>query len=272
LGDANAQISPLDISISPFSVTGLPLADFGYQGHGPGCYYSSSGIEPPLDSGDANEPSADRSTFDLSGGTSCFATAFSQPTSYASLDYNNFNHSSLTTSSSGDVSEVEEFGPLSVMNLSKPDLYDIGSLSDGSEPGVYCITVPPSYTGRPETQILSPDNVESIDLETFLKPTATTPMAPPQLQLTIAADPGPYSVPQNLSLQPEHGFTPIDDNTSPQSLGPPVTPASNEPMLLSTPFGYTTSLIGTGENPVLQFDPWSRERLLLARGELSTAS
>jgi hypothetical protein len=268
-GNANVQ-SPLDTSTIPFSVTGLSLADFDYQGHGRDSYYSSSGIDRLLGSGNLVESGLDWSTSDLSCGASDLATAYSQRTSYTDLDYNNFSHPGLASSSSGDISEVEEFSPYPVINLPKPDLYDMASVSDGSEADVYHLSAQSSYISLAEAQMLSADNLESIDVGTFLKPTATAPMAP-QLQLTITADPGPYPVEQNLSIQQEQVFTPMDDGASRRSDVPSVTPASNEPMWLSTPFGYTTSPISTGGSPVLQFDPWSRERVSSGRGELSPA-
>lgn len=101
----------------------------------------------------------------------------SQPPSYASYDdFSHFSHPGLT-SSSGEISEVEDFvpiaGPTSLQNSSQDVLNDFASVSgdEQAEPETFRLSSASSYAGIPQASMLSADNLDSLDIDEYLKST-----------------------------------------------------------------------------------------------------
>jgi hypothetical protein len=99
----------------------------------------------------------------------------SQPPSYASFDgFSHLSHPGLT-SSSGDVSEVEDFVPIPeptiLQNSSQDVLNDFSSVGGDEliEPETFRLSSASSYVGMPQASMLTSDNLESLDIDEYLK-------------------------------------------------------------------------------------------------------
>ena len=114
-------------------------------------------------------PPMDWNDIDLT--SSALSAAYSQPPSYASFEPNNMSRPPLATSSSGEVSEVEDYMSHGQGSLLRPDLP-----STSSEDVSYNRLSSSSFTSLPQqTSALSSTNLDSLDYETYLKP----PLLPP---------------------------------------------------------------------------------------------
>ncbi|KKZ60239.1 hypothetical protein EMCG_05049 [[Emmonsia] crescens] len=211
--DINNGIPHLDISLAPFNATATnPTAGlFDYQEQSLDQFYSpetDAFPETPI----FNVPPVDWSTFGLSYSPNDLRTAFSQP-SYASFDNNNFSHSNLAHSSSGELSEVEDFGLTAGMGLSQPDKLDVHSISDGSENGMYRLSSS-SYVDYSQSQMLSSSDLQSVDIDAFLKAGAALSQ-PPQPFDIVAAPTG-----TGLDHYPvSQGYSPADNQTFTTTVG-----------------------------------------------------
>jgi hypothetical protein len=110
------------------------------------------------------------------------ASSYSQAPSFTGYDFSSVDQPALTTTStSGEISEVEDFGTLSDTTASRPALLNnqYGSEFDNSDFGGdldgYRLSTASSYIGMPQAQMLASNNVEALDMDTFLKGVATTP-------------------------------------------------------------------------------------------------
>lgn len=99
----------------------------------------------------------------------------SQPPSYASFDrFSHFSHPALT-SSSGDISDVEDYVPIaeqtSLQNSSQDALNDFSSVG-GDEPTqaeTFRLSSASSYAGMPQASMLASDSLDSLDIDDYLK-------------------------------------------------------------------------------------------------------
>ncbi|PGG96590.1 hypothetical protein GX51_07752 [Blastomyces parvus] len=201
--DMNNGIPNLDISLAPFDPTNLASGLFDL-----GEFYSPESEAFP-ETPNFNVPPVDWSTFGLSYNPNDLHTAFSQPPSYASFDNNNFSHSNLAHSSSGEISEVEDFGFTAGTGVSNPDTFEVRSVSDGSENDVYRVSSS-SYVDLSQSQVLSPNDIQSDDIDAFLKACAALNQ-PPQPFDIVASSAGtgldPYPASQGYSSADNQTFT-----------------------------------------------------------------
>lgn len=207
LEQINTQIPPLEISsFSPFGTTESPLTSMTFPESFPDSSFQdqffTSEADFPLGSAGLSAPPVDWSSFPLYT-SSLSATANSQPPSYASFDYNAFGHPGIAASSSGDISEIDEFGPLPGLTTSSNDIHDLNSVSDGSDSDHYRFSSSSSFIGLPQAQLLSSNNLESINIDDFLKSAnESTAALEHQLQANLSMEPKSmpsqtgYTVPQ----------------------------------------------------------------------------
>lgn len=236
----NSSLPPLDLSLPALdNLTGQQNlrvnGTAGFDG-----YYSPSEFEPMTFSAGLSMPPVDWSAFDLPLDTA-FSASYSQPPSYASLDHSNIGQSGLTTSSSGEISEVEDLRPLD--GFSPPLMGQNHYASEPSEIGdgdTYRLSTTSSYLSFPQASMLAANNLDSIDIDTFLKGTATG---------GSGSNLATVEAPMNPEIFPMHGFTVRDaqklahadvDADSSGGVSLPVTQESLDP-LWAAPFNENVS-------------------------------
>ena len=108
-------------------------------------------------------PAVDWSDLDLNNGA--YSATYSQPPSYASFEH---SRPPLTTSSSGEASEVDDY----ISHKGRPFLRpDIASTS--AEELNYNRMSSSSFTSMPQTSLLSSSNPSNLDINAFLHTTAS---------------------------------------------------------------------------------------------------
>ena len=108
---ANAT-PPLDVSYLGYHGMPSPLPDEYGHYHSAGAfesYYSPQDETPPTLSAGLASPVIDWSALDFPPENRPFPSAYSQPPPYTAFDQQNITHSGLTTSSSGELSEVGDY-------------------------------------------------------------------------------------------------------------------------------------------------------------------
>lgn len=225
----NSSLPPLDLSMPAFeNLPGQQSARVngtaGFEG-----YYSPLDFEPMTFSAGLSMPPVDWSALDLPLDTA-FSASYSQPPSYASLDHSNLGQSGLTTSSSGEISEVEDL--IGLGGFSPPIMGQNQYTSEPSEIGdvdAYRLSTASSYLGIPQASMLASNNLDSIDIDTFLKGTA------PGSVSSLAASESPM----NSGTFAMHGFTVRDaqklahagaDNDASADISLPVTQDNIDPL------------------------------------------
>ncbi|KAI9818789.1 MAG: hypothetical protein M1827_007609 [Pycnora praestabilis] len=180
LDKLNGQLTPLDLTFPSHDNATLSQSLSGMASLSASSldnYYSTPDLEQPMFSAGLSMPSVDWSAFDFPLESGAFATAYSQPPSYASFDYSNIGQPALTTSSSGEISEVEDFnpfggpGPLNAPNLAQNQV--TSDTSEVCESDMHRLSTASSYTGLPQASILSSHNLEGLNIDDFLN--GTTP-------------------------------------------------------------------------------------------------
>jgi hypothetical protein len=153
----NGILPPLDLS----NISG----DYA---HGLDGFSSLPDHDQPLFSAGLSAASIDWSHYDgLDFNNDEFVTSsYSQAPSFTGYDFSSIDHPALTTTStSGEISEVEDYGSLGDNRM----ISKYGSDSDlGGEIDGYRLSTASSYVGLPQTQMLS-GNVEALDIDSFLK-------------------------------------------------------------------------------------------------------
>lgn len=270
--DQNSQVPPLDLtslsSLDP-GMTAEPLNQFmtadqfqeGPFGDG---LFASPDTEYPVVAGTFNAPAVDWSSFPLPSAE--VSTSVSQAPSYASFDLNNVSNPSypgLTGSSSGEASEIDDFGTKPSMGGSGQDIYDLHSLSDGSDIDQYRISSASSFAGLPQAQLLSSKNLESIDIDEYLRSAnASTAALEQQLQASMAtetkaisASPQGYAIPHSPSSYPS--------TTSTQTVSIDASQPSMSDMLwaaslfdTSVPSAMPSAISAAAEDPFVP-PPWA---------------
>jgi hypothetical protein len=139
--------------------------------------------EPPMHSAGLSESASevDWSQYQLTndsgneynGNTN--GAAPSQPPSYASFDhFSHLSHPGLT-SSSGEISEVEDYVPVNkpdaIRANSQDALDDFSSIGGDDSRGLesYRLSSASSYIGMPQTNMLANANMEGVDIDDYLK-------------------------------------------------------------------------------------------------------
>ena len=146
-------------------------------------YEMANEWEPPQHSGGLSEahPEVDWSQFNFDYNlnnpayTHNNGVASSQPPSYASFDhYSRLSHPGLT-SSSGELSEAEDFVPVNNPQKTRGESQD--ALNDFSSIGAdestdlesYRLSSASSYLGMPQTNMLAQENLNGLDIDEYLK-------------------------------------------------------------------------------------------------------
>lgn len=134
-------------------------------------------LDQPIFSAGLSAGSVDWSHYDgLDFNNDNFATSsYSQAPSFTGFDYSSMDQPALTTTStSGEISEVEDFGTLA--NVSAPGSTMInqqyGSDFDASDYGAdvegYRLSTASSYIGLSQGQMISDNDVDGLDMDAFL--------------------------------------------------------------------------------------------------------
>lgn len=186
-------ITPLDLSYAPFH-HGMPSPlpdEFNFQpSRGYETYFTAQEEAPILSAG-LISPVEDWSALDLPLDSSAFSATYSQPASYASFDHN-VGQPGLTTSSSGEVSEVDDY-----VSQYQPN-HDHVSSASPEVSDAYRLSSTSSYMSIPQASMLSDSNLNSHDIDTFLQATTASPT-----ELEKSQYPGPLGT----GSFSRHGFT-----------------------------------------------------------------
>jgi hypothetical protein len=263
LEQLGSSIPPLDLSsfqtYSSSASLESPLNAMTFQdSYEP--WFASPDTEVSVNSAALNAPSVDWSSFPLSS-ADVSGTKTSQPPSYASLEQNNgsngnipnsFNYSGIATSSSGEISEVDDFGPLPSLGTSSNDLHDLHSVSDTSDVDHYRVSSASSFINLPQAQMLSSNNLESINIDDFLKSAnESTAAIEQQLQATMGLE--------MKSIPAQHAYT-VEQAQMYAHSEPTSAPAKNSPV--DAPPQSTVMWPGTLFDPQQQStaeDPFSQQ-------------
>jgi hypothetical protein len=218
--ELNNGVQPLDLSpyTPQFAPALSPMQAYGIQGQLTESYYSSPEPDFPFSATTPmSAPPVDWASFGLSYGPDSFPTTYSQPPSYAGFDYS-VGQPGLTTSSSGDVSDLEEFPPFSsTMSGQNNDLQDV-TIGDMSDAGDQYRISSSSFVGLPQAQMLASENLESIDIDNYLKSADANVTAFPQNQQfqasTIGMEQKTYAAPTSMPLTPNDPFSQLGEETT----------------------------------------------------------
>lgn len=193
---------PLHDSFSSFPTTNTsPIAQMAFQDPYETCF-TSPDTDLSLGSTAFSAPPVDWSSFPLYSDVP--AATSTQTPSYASFDYNSTPHGLPAPSSSGDLSEIDEFGPISGLGTDIPEL---PSVSEGSEMDQFRVSSASSFIGLPQAQLLSSNHLESIDIDDFLKSAnESTAALEHQLQASMGMEPKPLPAqhPYSMSQAPDY--------------------------------------------------------------------
>jgi len=168
LDHLNGLLPPLDLSSIPGDYNFLQNLD-GFA--------SMPDHDQPLFSAGLSTTSIDWSHYDGLDFNSDFGTSsYSQAPSFTGFDFSSVDQPALTTTStSGEISEVEDYGPIGDSAPSRPGLLnsrygsDIDNSDFGGEIDGYRLSTASSYTGLPQAQLLAGNNAEALDIDSFLR-------------------------------------------------------------------------------------------------------
>jgi hypothetical protein len=160
----NGQLQPLDLSFSDFGASQLDSCATSYD-------YWSPDTDVPIYSAGLAMPSTDWSALDLPLDGNAFDPASVRPP--YGFDYNSLVQPALTNSSSGEPSEVDDFVPVNdTISYGPPSLVhnsDSSESYEGGETESYRLSTTSSFMGLPQASMLSSGNLESLDIDEFLK-------------------------------------------------------------------------------------------------------
>jgi hypothetical protein len=167
----NGQLPPLDLSSLPNDYTFMQQLD-GFS--------AFPDQEQPMFSAGLSSASIDWSHYDgLNFNNDNFAPSnYSQAPSFNGFDFSSLDQPALTTTStSGEISEVEDLIPLGEHG-SRPHVLNHQYGSDynsdfGGDVDGYRLSTASSYIGIPQAQMLADNNIEGLDLDAFLKAAQT---------------------------------------------------------------------------------------------------
>lgn len=201
---------PLDVStFSTFATTSnnSPITCMAFQDpyHDP--YFTSPDSDVPTGPTGTGAPSVDWSSFPLYSDVP--ASTSTQTPSYASFDYT-YPSGLPPPSSSGDISEVDEFGPLPGLAHAGNDMHDLHSVSEASDMDHLRVSSASSLVGLPQTQLLSSNDLGSINIDDFLKSAnESTAALEHQLQASMGIDPKPTPAQEVYPLSQAPDSVPI---------------------------------------------------------------
>ncbi|KAL9604691.1 MAG: hypothetical protein Q9219_000411 [cf. Caloplaca sp. 3 TL-2023] len=167
----DSPLPPLDLSYPAYIDTiGSPLPDDylnDYHLRRPFDTYLNGHDDVPVMSPGFSMPPVDWTALDLG-----VSSSYNQPSSYASFDHSNVVQPALTTSSSGEISDVEEFMPRSAPSgnpiISQTDILP------GSPANFYQDTSS-SYLSQPTSEILSSGSPSSLQMDEYAPKTTGSP-------------------------------------------------------------------------------------------------
>ena len=222
--DGNGDLPPLDLSYAGFENTqGQYSEDYSQSPRGSENYYSASSEELPALSAGMNIPAADWSAGDLPLHRP-FSGAYSQPPSYASFEPSNVGPQGLATSSSGELSEVDDYVSHNHHGVLRPELASPSpeelnyksldsssaeSLSYNPATSTSYPTSSSSFTTQPHIPIMSSGGLNERDIN-FIATTAS----PTEFEEPTAC------MPLRSEAFAKHGFTVHDA----QMMAHPETP------------------------------------------------
>lgn len=200
---ASSVAPPMSLPSFP-TTEASPLGQLTFHDPYQEAYHASSDNDLPVGSG-FSAPPVDWSSFPIHP-SDFSATASTQPPSYASLDYSYCSSQPGLPAppSSGEMSELDEFGPLSNLNRTS-DLRD-SSDSDATQLRINTST----YMSMPQTQLVSATNLDSVDIDEFLRSANESTAAMEQFQANIRRD----SKPPSPESEHEHGQATVPMATS----------------------------------------------------------
>ncbi|KAL8831876.1 MAG: hypothetical protein Q9170_005103 [Blastenia crenularia] len=149
-----------------------------------------------------NMPPVDWTALDLG-----VSSSYNQPPSYASFDHSNVVQPSLTTPSSGEISDAEEYMPRTAPTNPILGQTDI---PHGSPRNFYRQDTSSSYLSQPTSDILSSESPNSLDIEEYIPKTTGSP--------TEFED---HSAPMSSEKFVKHGLT-VQDVQKLAHPGPPT--------------------------------------------------
>lgn len=226
----DGPITPLELSYPAFN-HGMPSPlpdEFNYpSSRGYEAYFTAQEDAPILSAG-LISPVEDWSALDLPLDSGAYSATYSQPASYASFDHN-VGQPGLTTSSSPEVSEVDDYVSHYTtshehVSSASPEVSDAYRLSSAS-----------SYMSIPQASMLSDSNLNSHNnLDMLLQATAS----PTELEKMQ------YPGPLGTGTFPRHGFTVQEaqklahPTTSVETIGEPSLPTRTDDLdpLWAAPF------------------------------------
>lgn len=199
----NTQMAAIFPPYGTDSTAGSPLNSMVFPDGFPEQWLASSSPETDLSIGAGSNvlsaPPVDWSTFPMS------SAEVSQTPSYAGFDFSNLataNQGYLSTSPSGELSEVDDFGgPLpSLATSATNDMHDLTSVSDISDVDHYRNSATTTSFDPAHAQLLASNQLESLDIDEFLKfANESTLEQQLQARATITVD-GGKSMPQEYSM------------------------------------------------------------------------
>ncbi|OGE49239.1 hypothetical protein PENARI_c022G05203 [Penicillium arizonense] len=212
------SVPPLDVSTFssfPTTSTNSPVTCMAFQEPYRECYFTSPDSDMPLGSAGMGAPSVDWSSFPLYSDVP--ASTSTQAPSYASFDYT-YPSGLPPPSSSGEISEADEFGPLPGLGHTGNDIHDLHSVSEASDMDHMRLSSASSLVGLPQARLLSSNDLDSINIDDFLKSAnESTAALEHQLQANMDTKPVPSQDLYAMSQAPE--FKPM--TTAPMTMPSP---------------------------------------------------
>ena len=222
--DSNGDLPPLDLSYAGYdNVQGQYPEDYSQSPRFEN-YYSTSQEELPALSAGMNMPAVDWSAVDLPL-DGAYSAAYSQPPSYASFEHSNVGQQGPTTSSSGELSEVDDYvshnphgqalrpehasTPAEKLKYDSMDSSSAESLSYNPTSSPSYPTSSSSFPSLSHTSLLSSNNLNERDIN-FIGTTAS----PTEFEEPTAG------MPLRSEAFAKHGFTVHDA----QRMAHPETP------------------------------------------------
>lgn len=167
----DSPLPPLDLSYPAYVDTiGSPLPD-DYLND----YHLRKGFEPyltghedaPVMSPGLSMPPVDWTALDLG-----VSSSYNQPPSYASFDHNSGVQPALTTSSSGEISDIEEYVPRTAPTN---PIFGHNEIPHSSSANFYRQDTSSSYLSQPTSEVLSTGSPNSIDIDEHIPKTTGSP-------------------------------------------------------------------------------------------------
>ena len=203
IDQSNDQLPPLDLSFPTLEdITSSPIHEDHSQQPSSGfeSYFATPEEQPVLSAG-LNMPVVDWSAFDLPFDNRSFAALYSQPPSYASFDHSNIGQPGLTTSSSGEVSEVDDYMAQALPSPGLPDNTQYTSnISGQADAESYRLSTASSYLSMPQTSLLASSIADNLDIDAILQGVTSSPATLKDYDTRAPMDPASFA-PHGLTVQ-----------------------------------------------------------------------